>query len=222
MKAKKISFISVLAIMLLTSNCAVISFYPLYTDDVLIRDDRIIGKWASTEVNDMSKEAVDTLIWEIKFNDKKWVKKHNVLFDRGSHQVANRYAYSLHLYYNSKPEDKVEFLIHLVELDGKKYVDFYPEQWDANNTILAFHLIGVHTFAKIDINDAAIDIEWFDTDWLMKKLEENKIRIKYEQNSANILLTAQPKDLQNFVIKYSDDEEAFNDDYKSVLTPINL
>ncbi len=208
-------------LVLLISSCAVISFYPLYTEDVLKRDDRIIGKWSTIEEQGMHPSKGDTLIWEISFRDKKWVKKHNAPYDRGSHQEVNQYAYSLFIHYKSTPEDKVEFQLHLVELDGKKYIDFYPEEWSIDNTILAFHLMGVHTFAKVDINDKYINIDWFDSDWFEQKLKENKIRIKHEKNSGNILLTAQPKDLQKFVIKYSDDENAFDEDNKFVLRPIN-
>lgn len=220
MKTKKKIFITAVALLTLISSCAVISFYPLYTDDVLIKDDRIIGKWSTIEEHGIHSSEVDTLIWEITFNNKKWVKKHNTPYDRGSHQEVNQFAYSLFIHYKSMPEKKVEFQLHLVELDEKTYIDFYPEEWSVDNTILAFHLMGVHTFAKVDINDKYINIDWFDSDWFEQKLKENKIRIKHEKNSADILLTAQPKDLQKFVIKYSDDENAFNDDNKFVLRPI--
>ncbi len=220
MRAKRNIFITAVTFLFLISSCAVISFYPLYTEDVLKRDDRIIGKWSTIEEQGMHPSDVDTLIWEISFSDKKWVKKHNAPYDRGSHQVDNRYAYSLFVYYKSSPEDKVEFQLHLVDLEGKTYIDFYPEEWNVDNTILAFHLMGVHTFAKVDINDEYINIDWFDSDWFEQKMKENKIRIKHEKNSGNILLTAQPKDLQKFVIKYSDDENAFDDDNKFELKPI--
>ena len=220
MKAKRNIFITAVALLSLISSCSVISFYPLYTDDVLIRDDRIIGKWSTIEEKGIHPNDIDTLVWEISFNDKKWVKKLNTPYDRGSHQETNQYAYSLFLHYNSSPEDKTEFQLHLVKLNGKTYIDFYPEEWSIDNTILAFHIMGVHTFAKVDIHEDYISIEWFDSDWFEQKLKENKIRIKHEKNSDNILLTAQPKDLQKFVIKYSDDENAFDKDNKFELKPI--
>lgn len=220
MKAKRNIFITAVALLSLISGCAVISFYPLYTNDVLINDDRIIGKWATIEELGIHPNDIDTLIWEISFNDKKWVKKYNTPYDRGSHQEPNRYTYSLLLYYASSPEDKVEFQLHLVKLNDKTYIDFYPEEWKIDNTILAFHLIGVHTFAKVDINEDYINIDWFDSEWFEQKLNENKIRIKYEKNSSNILLTSKPGDLQKFVIKYSDDENAFDEDNKYELKPI--
>jgi hypothetical protein len=86
-------------------------------------------------------------------------------------------------------------------------------------TNMRIHLMGVHTFAKVDIENDSIVINWFDSEWFAKKLEENKIRIKHEKNSANILLTALPKELQKFVSKYSNDEDAFDADFQFTLKP---
>jgi len=79
--------------------------------------------------------------------------------------------------------------------------------------------MGVHTFAKVNIENDSIAINWFDSDWFKENLESNKIRIKHEKNSANILLTAQPKELQKFVSKYSNDEDAFDADSQVILKP---
>jgi hypothetical protein len=212
MKAKNKIFISVVLLMLIISGCTVLSFYPLYTEDVLIRNDKIIGKWETIE-------SSDTLVWEIIFKDKKWIKKHNNPADRGSREEPNKFAYSLFLYYAANPGKKAEFQLHLVELNGKTYIDFFPEQWNVDISILEFHLMGVHTFAKVNIENDSIAINWFDSDWFKENLESNKIRIKHEKNSANILLTAQPKELQKFVSKYSNDEDAFDADSQVILKP---
>ena len=220
MKAKRSLVITAIAILMLISSCAVISFYPIYTEDVLIKDDRIIGKWVTTEEFGIKTKEVDTLVWEISFKDKKWVNKQNSPLGKKSHQETNRYTYSLSLHYHSSPEEKAEFQLHLVKLGGKTYVDFYPVEWDIDNPILSFHLMGVHTFAKAEINEDFININWFDAEWFEQKMEENRIRIKHEKNKNNILLTAKPKDLQKFVIKYSDNEKAFDEGNKVELKPI--
>lgn len=50
-------------------------------------------------------------------------------------------------------------------------------------------------------------------------MEEEKIRIKHEKNNTNILLTAQPKELQKFVAKYANDKNAFEKESQFVLKP---
>ena len=193
-------------------GCTVLSFYPLYTEDVLIRNDKIIGKWEQIEDQD------DTLVWEIVFRSQK-EKEPNAHSDNDSKEEPNEFAYSLFLYYPDKPEIKSEFQLHLVELDGISYIDFFPEQWQSADPFLDFHLIGVHTYAKVDIENDSIVVKWFDSDWFENRLKENKIRIKHEANSANILLTAKPKELQKFVSKYATDKAAFDDGIQLTLKP---
>ena len=219
MKAKRSLLFTTIAILMLISSCAVISFYPIYTDDVLTKDDRIIGKWSTIEEFGLQPNEKDTLVWEISFKDKKWVTTHNSPFDKKKVQETNRYSYTLSLHYHSSPEEKAEFQLHLVKLGDKTYVDFYPVEWDIDNTILSFHLMGVHTFAKAEINEDFININWFDSEWFEQKMEENRIRIKHEKNKNNILLTAKPKDLQKFVIKYSDNDQAFDNESIVELKP---
>ncbi|WP_068475314.1 hypothetical protein [Saccharicrinis aurantiacus] len=219
MNTKRNIFFATLVLITIISSCTVLSFYPIYTEDVLIKNDAILGKWETIEESFPNDENNDTLVWEIAFNKERWIKKLNTPFDRGEKKVINEYAYSLYLSRKSTPEKRSEFQLHLINLAGKTFIDFYPEQWESDNNILGFHLIGVHTFAKVDIMQDSLIINWFDSDWFAQKLEEKKIRIKHEKNSSNILLTAQPKELQKFVVKYADDKNAFDYDSQFVLKP---
>jgi len=219
MKTKVI--LTVITCLVLISSCTVLSFYPLYTNDELIKDDRIIGQWQSikSESTGVGPSYSDTLIWEISFKKEIWKKKLNNPFDRGDKKIPNQFTYTLNIYDKSSPEDSAEFRLHLVKLGGKIYFDFFPEEWNKNNNILAVHLMSVHTFAKIEINDS-IEIQWFDSEWLQHLFDENKIRIKHENNGAYTLLTAKPEELQKFIIKYSVDKEAFSEDMNYILNRI--
>lgn len=222
-----------LSLLMLLSGCTLLSFYPLYTDDVLIKDDRLIGKWYVIE--EESGSDTDTMYWEIKsfseevtdskspFDSKKVEMekiriKESDRADKFDEHYIDDFTYTLVMWKNSEeledPTDAADlFKLHLVNLNGETYLDFFMvgllDEWD--NSIPSFHQIPVHTFAKIDFVDEGININWFDGDWFKQKLNENKIRIKHEVNSEHTLLTAQPKDLQKFVIKYADDPKAFED-----------
>lgn len=218
MKASKKIFITVIVLLTIISSCSVQSFYPLYTEDVLIKNNTLLGKWETTQDNGFSKNEKDTLVWEISFRDTKLVSGQSP-FDLKNKEVPNEYTYTLNLYNKSSPNKSTEFELHLVKLEGKTYIDFFPTQFNPENDILGFHLMGVHTFAKVDVSADKIIVDWFDSESFGKKLEEGKIRIKHENNGVNILLTSQPKELQKFVAKYSNDEEAFNKDFQFVLKP---
>jgi hypothetical protein len=208
----------------IVSSCTVLSFYPLYTEKELIRDDRIIGKWQSLNNKDVfptseNNTQIDTMIWDISFQNKIWKKRLNNPFDRGSEQISNKFTYTLNIYDKSMPENKAEFHLHIVKLGDKLFIDLFPEEWQKDNALLAIHLMSVHTFAKIDIGDK-LEINWFDTELLQKLFDENKIRIKHEDNGVYTLLTAKPEELQKFVIKYANEDKAFSDLMKYTLIKI--
>ncbi len=219
MKTK--SFLIVIIFGVLISSCTVLSFYPLYTKDKLVKDDRIIGRWQSVQNAGASPwpSFSDTLNWEISFQKEIWRKKLNNPFDRGDKKISNQFTYTLNVYNKANPEDSAEFHLHLVKLGNNLYLDFYPEEWQKNNNILAVNLMYVHTFAKVKI-DKDIEIQWFDSEWLRQMFDENKIRIKHENNGVYTLLTAKPEELQKFILKYSDDKEAFSEDMNYTLKKI--
>jgi len=107
------------------------------------------------------------------------------------------------------------FETHLFKLGNNYFFDFFPgenEELDEKiNTLMAFHLVLAHTFAKVEISQDTIKILQFDVDYLEELLENGKIRIRHVRPDDNIILTASTKELQEFFIKYSEDEDAFND-----------
>ena len=191
MKLKNILFV-IIPVIFITS-CTVHSFYPLYTENELIKDDRILGSWRTITGKD---SPSDTIYWDIAFNQNK--------------DKTNKFTYTLNLHYNNLLEDSAIFQLHLVKLDGNIFLDFFPEDGNIKNDLFTNHLMPVHTFAKLEIEDE-IKITWFDSDWLQKLFEQNKIRMRHEKNNDTILLTAKPEELQKFIIKYAHDEKAYSE-----------
>ena len=216
---RQLVFLSSLLFLIMISGCTVLSFYPLYTEDTLRRDDRIIGTWETINEDDVFFKP-EVWIWEISFQPEKWKKKINNPFDRGERKIPNQHTYTVFLYPKTEPERKAEFRLHLVELEGQFYMDLYPENLDGINDFFAMHLLPVHTIAKVSIGET-LNINWFDFEWLEKLFEENRIRIHHERNKNNILLTAKPEELQKFVIKYANEKEAFEDGLHYTLKRIN-
>lgn len=184
-------FISILMVALFFSGCVVYSFYPLYTESDLFPNDILTGEWMDS----------DSTIWN--FEHEYHGKKVPENIDSTSYVL------------NLKDKDGKEskFNIHVVKLAGHYFLDFYLEDFlDDNNLDLeSFHIVPVHTFAKLEVSENKLQINWFDQEWLKKLIEENKIRIHHEANDDYILLTAKPKELQKFVIKYVNSEEAFKE-----------
>lgn len=196
MKTRILILVFIIAVFL--SSCIVYSFYPLYTEKDLFANEILTGKWMDDEGTE-------------------WNFEHAYF---GKKVPENIDSTSYTLYLKDKDEKQSEFSVHIIKLGGHYFLDFYMEEFvdDDNLDLAAFHIIPVHTFAKLTISDNELNINWFDQDWLEDLISENKIRIHHENNGDIILLTAKPDELQKFVTKYVNSEEAFKDGLEAILT----
>lgn len=195
MKARNFSII--LIITLFFSGCVVYSFYPLYTEKDLFPNDILTGNWIDDEGTH-------------------WDFEHAFVQGKTPKEIDST-SHVLHL--KDKDERESEFSVHVIKLGGHYFLDFYLEEFldDDNLDLADFHIIPVHTFAKLTVEENKLQINWFDQDWLEDLIKENKIRIHHEMNDDLILLTAKPKELQKFVSKYVNSEEAFEDGMEAIL-----
>ncbi len=195
------NFLFVLFIAVLFSGCIVYSFYPLYNKEDLFANDILTGEWTDD----------DGTVWQF---------EHSYF---GEKVPANIDSTSYTLKFEDSATGEIaekEFSVHIVKLKGHYFLDFYLEDYtnDEDFTLYDFHIIPVHTFAKLTVETNKLTINWFDQDWLEELIDENKIRIHHEDNDDFILLTAKPDELQKFVTKYVNSEEAFEDGLEVVLT----
>jgi len=149
------------------------SLHPLYNDQTLIFDEALIGKW-------MFKDKDDVQIWQF--------------------SKAGEKEYELRILQGEK---EGRFAAHLLELDGKTYLDLYPAEnktMENLNDTYKMHLVSAHTFLKLDLNGQNLKINWF----MNKLLENDPNQLKHEKvNDDKIILTASTEELQRFVIEHS-------------------
>lgn len=212
MKSKFLFIVSILIVLL--SNCVVVSFYPFYTENDIITDHRIIGTWMSTGRSTQF-NASNPNLWEISFPDTLEADKDGMNLN-----YNNKNTYLLKTYSKETPEAWAKFWLHIIELNGQLYADIFPTDWEFNNDMLNAHRLSVHSIAKIGIGEK-ICFNWIDPEWLGDLFDQKKIRIHHEDNGWNILLTAKPGELQKFLIKYGNDEQAYKDGIFQELERIN-
>ncbi|WP_167618695.1 hypothetical protein [Maribellus sediminis] len=201
MKSRKLIFTGLLIVFL--SGCVVYSFYPLYTESDLFPNDLLSGQWLESDDEDVAPEDVDGI----------WTFEHPYI-DKKKSDERDSLSYILTLKQKEDGEYfESVFDVHLIELGGDYFLDFYLRDFLEGEelTLDNFHVIPVHTFAKLEIKDNGLFINWFDPNWLEELVRQNKIRIHHEDNGDFILLTAKPKELQKFVTKYVNSEDAFKD-----------
>jgi hypothetical protein len=89
-------------------------------------------------------------------------------------------------------------------------------------------LLPSHSVAKVArITDSVVEIKWFNEEWLHKLFSQNRIKISHEviteENSGKdedktYVLTASTEELRKFLMKYGNDESAFEGDNAMALT----
>jgi hypothetical protein len=169
MKAKTAIILFYLAA-LIVGGC-IPSLHPLYTDETLIFEEKLIGKWTGG----------DNEIWQF--------------------SKANEKEYELRIV---KDEKEGRFEAHLLELDGKMYLDLYPgenESMENMNDYYKLHLVAAHTFLWINLTEPNLQLNWF----MQKLLEDDPNLLRHETiNKDQIILTASTEELQRFVIENAD------------------
>jgi len=208
MKVKKLLFYLLAG--LLGGCIPVISLHPLFTEEDLVFEEKLLGTWIDDPNSPKStwefKRIVDSSKKEWEFDLPKKPEK----------------AYKLILLDN-KEGTKGSFFAHVVKLKDRLFLDVFPsrfpcaqldpkQDWAFN----MFFLIPGHSFAIIDSIEPQLKIRWTTQNEMEKLFKEESKAIKHELVENRIILTASTKKLQAFVLKYADDKRVFP--AKAVLT----
>jgi hypothetical protein len=207
MKTKNLIMISL--VIFLISGCFVKSLHPFYKENEVIYKKELTGNW----------EGNDSSTWKIEQG-----KKYAGLFKPDIPDNAYLITYT-------DKKGVARFTVHLFQLDNRYFLDFYPEEVESNNDLMAIHLVPMHTVARVDLTPGKIVIQWYNEEWLINLFRQNKIRIAHEkvpmsevktgEDNFQVVLTASTDDLQKFMLKYIDDPNALKNDYTFVLKKKN-
>ena len=185
MKTKKFLFYVLAA--LLGGCIPVMSLHPLFTEETLVFEEKLLGTWVDDSNN----------IWEFK-DPNEQEKIYKLIFVDNEGQ-------------------KGSFDARLTKLENKLFLDVYPSEppWDEedpNKVEWPFNTLffmPVHTFIKINGIEPELKLQLTDDDELKKLLKENPNSIEHTSIEDKFVLTASTKELQAFVVKYADDSRVF-------------
>jgi hypothetical protein len=195
---KKALILSVFLVAVCFQGCIVKSIHPFYKEKDVVYNKALEGTW-----HDQDKTE-----WRI----------HQNPFKPNS--------YELHC---SKKGREVALAGHLFTLDGQMYLDMIASEDNSEDMpIFDLHLVPTHSIAKIDkLTNVEVVIRWFDEEWLRKMFVENRIKIRHElivdenatsEDDGMYLLTADTDELQAFIAKYGNDDQAYDSDLRLYLT----
>ncbi len=166
---------------LILAGC-VPSLHELYTPETLVFDPSLIG------------------CWETSGGDQWYFIRH-----------AEKDTY--HLVIMEKEDKRSALLAHLADLDGQRYLDLYPDG-DAElctGDWYKFHLLGVHTFLRVEQTDPNLVLAVMQPDAVEELLEKKPTLIKHEVVDDRVVLTGSPYQLQAFLKNPEVPRQLFSD-----------
>jgi ribosome biogenesis GTPase A len=187
MKSRTIFLIALIATFL--QGCLVKSLHPFYKPEDVVFKKELLNDWVDQDGG-------------------KWkINRHK----------ENSTIYEMHS--EGAGEKELAFLVHLFELDDNLYLDFVPYYPNGDDiSIFDLHMTPTHSIAKLIIfNKNDVQIKWFNERWMRTLFDQNRIRIAHEtvdeddSTEKSYVLTAPTEELQKFIVKYGNEDEAFND-----------
>lgn len=126
---------------------------------------------------------------------------------KGTAYVSTEESYRMTVVDNGEAQ---AYQVHLVEIGGDYFMDMYPLLEFTDNSF-SENLFPVHTFMKLSVDGDRLQLIPFDLEKLNELFESNLIRLRHEYVYGNVVITAQPKEIQKFLEKYSNDENVFDE-----------
>jgi hypothetical protein len=179
---KKRTLIACAAAVLLAA--CIPSVNPFYTDKDVVMDQRLVGEWQE-KGNTNNPE-----IWKFE-------------------QSTNGTSFDLTVTDNGKTG---QFSAHLFKLKEEHFLDLVPTDCNyATNQadLVAYSMFPGHLLVHVPQIEPALKLEFFDFDWLAKYLDKNPRAIEHHLEGERIILTADTRALQKFVLKHLGTNELF-------------
>jgi hypothetical protein len=101
-------------------------------------------------------------------------------------------------------DEEGEFIVHLLELDGYRYLDFEPVRDGlkamGQTGFYRMHWVPTHTFARVELKDGVLRMAMVNPDWLTSKLEQDPGCLAHRRRGDDdLVLTASTEELQRFL-----------------------
>ena len=180
---KKLNLLLLAGAAALLSAC-IPSVNPFYTDKDVVFDPRLLGEWQEKDTRDQPE------IWGF--------------------EKANEKNYKLTT--TDKEGKRGEFDANLFKLKQELFLDLMPTKCDyATNQadLVSVAMFPGHLIVRVPQLGSELKLAMIDYDWLEKHLKSNPKALAHHREDDRILLTADTRALQRFVLKHLGEEELF-------------
>ncbi|TMI96327.1 MAG: hypothetical protein E6H08_04720 [Bacteroidetes bacterium] len=199
---KKVSIVLGFTFLLIFLSSCLTTLHPIFTEKDLAYDPKLIGTWNIEREGNKEKVTISNLATE---NSVELPGNISDIKEKG-------YLISYQHEHSENPERYIAFLARI----GKYlYFDYYPAYKKEDQKIDEFfeaHLVKMHTSYRVEIlNDGSFELSQLDGSYVNSLIDQKKIRISHEAGADdNIVITASTFELQQYLIKYSDEPEAYD------------
>jgi hypothetical protein len=171
-----------LALSALFAGCVATSVYPFYTAKDVVFEPGLVGTWGEPGSTNAANEQ-----WRF--------------------EKAEGQAYKLTV---QDKEKSTEFDTYLFKLKGGLFLDLCPRERPDNS-------LPLHYLLKVNRLEASLEVSTLDYGWLKKLVEKNPRAIRHlvvpkklgESGEGDLVLTADTAELQKFILKHVNTDEAF-------------
>ena len=229
-------YLVLLALLACLTGCVPVdSLNPLYTDKDTVFDESLLGTWVGRDNGAEGELGISTLVE----NGKQGYLLTLVDRDKEDGHCRSVMTYSA----------------HLVNLDGRRFLDVTPEVWDARTDAYSLRIksgksgaaieprllklgAGIylefedgtqsagdgkvkaqmrraHQFLKVVKDDKKLQLDWADDDAFKKAVEKGTLHLASallgEGRDKDVVITANTRELQKFVLAHADDGTFFTD-----------
>ncbi|UCE98558.1 MAG: hypothetical protein JSV82_05055 [Planctomycetota bacterium] len=200
MKTKK--FLVYLLAGILGGCIPVISLHPLFTEEALVFEEKLLGTWVDDTNCPKStwefKRAVDS-------SEEDWDLPPEI----------REKAYIL-IFTNDKGK-KGSFIAGLSTCFERLFLNVCPSQFpctqpdpNEDRDLNSFLFIAGHSFIIIDSIEPKLKMRWITNDAMRELLEKDPGAVKHQLVEDRVILTASTQELQAFVLKYVNDNKVFS------------
>lgn len=197
---KKLLLVASLAVIVVLSGC-LSALHPLFTEKDLVFEPAILGTW---------KTGDDDGIYVF---ERGTAATFSRLPESSRHLAEKGYLLTLKDRHTGKEEAK--YYAFVVQLGKHLFLDYFPIETEDQKQYEGFYKTGfvpMHSFYRLQkgVNGKTITIGQFGNNYLQKLIDTKQIRIRHEVKfDGSFVITAPTEELQQYVIKYSNVDEAY-------------
>jgi hypothetical protein len=197
---KKSIVATVLVAIIMLSGC-LSALHPLFTEKDLVFDPKLVGTWQQEGDN-------EAYVFE------KGTPQSFSALPEGLQKLASK-SYLVTITNRKTGEEQARYYGFLLRIGQQLYLDYFPVQTHAQEGYEAFYkmnFVPMHSFYRLKqgADGKTITIGRFAENYLRTLIDKKKIRIKHEVKIDGLyVITAPTEELQQYVQKYSDVNEAY-------------